>query len=66
MYGRNENMNKEIVRRFVKKNVKLVTEGYALHGRIQEIQGDCILFESEEAISAISLNAIDKIVCQSK
>ena len=66
MYGRKENMNKEIVRRFVNKNGRLVTEDYAPHGRKQEIQDDCIIFESEEEISAISLNAIDKIVFSSR
>jgi len=55
-------MNIKVVRRFVNKNVKLVTEGYALHGRITELQDDCIIFESKNAISAISLDAVDTIV----
>ena len=59
-------MKEETVKRFLNKNVKLVTEGYALHGRIREIQNDCIIFETQKAISAINLKAIDKIVCQCK
>lgn len=55
-------MNVKVVRRFVNKNVKLVTEGYALYGRITELQDDCLIFESQNAISAISLDAVDTIV----
>ena len=62
--GRKENMNRKTISGFVGRRVKLVTEGYALYGTITELGEDCILFESKEAISAISLNAIDKIVCQ--
>jgi len=59
-------MNKKIISEFLGKRVKLVTEGYALYGVITEIEKDCILLESEEAISVISMNAIDKIVCHCK
>ena len=55
-------MKQEIIRRFVNKNVKLVTEGYALYGTITELNEDCVIFETKHAISAISLNAIDTIV----
>ncbi len=66
MKGRKENMNRKTISRFLGKKVKLVTEGYALYGVIKELQDDCIIFQSSEAISAIRLNAIDKIVCQCK
>lgn len=59
-------MNKKTISIFLGKRVKLVTEGYALYGTITELEDDCIIFESEDVISAIRLNAIDKIVFSSK
>jgi len=59
-------MKAEIVERFLNQNVKLVTQGYALHGKINEVQDDCIIFESKGALSAISLAAIDTIVLSNK
>jgi len=59
-------MNQEIIKRFLKKNVKLVTEGYALYGEITEVQHDCIIFKTTKAVSAISLEAIDTIVLSNK
>jgi len=59
-------MKKETIKRFVNKNVKLVTEGYALYGRITELNEDCIIFETQNAISAISLDTIGSIVLSNK
>lgn len=59
-------MNEEIIKRFLNKNVKLVTEGYALYGEITEVQHDCIIFETNNAVSAISLDSIGTIVLSNK
>ena len=55
-------MKEEVIKRFINKEVRLVTNGHAIFGEIVEIQDDCIIFESKKAISAISFDAIDSIV----
>jgi len=55
-------MKKETIERFLKKEVRLVTHGYAVFGEIAEVNEDCIIFKSKKGISAISLDAIESIV----
>jgi hypothetical protein len=55
-------MNEEIVKRFLYKQIRLVTNGHSILGEITELQDDCIIFKSKKAISAISLDAIESII----
>jgi len=51
------------VKVFRNVDVKLVINGYAVHGVITNIKEDSIFFKSNKGIvSAISLDAIDSIV----
>lgn len=55
-------MNKEIIKRFVNKEIRLVQNGHSIFGKIMEVQDDYIIFDSKKALSAISLDAIESIV----
>ena len=55
-------MNREVLKRFMRKQVKLVKEGYALYGMITEVSDDCLIFESKDAVSAISLDVVDAVI----
>ena len=57
-------MKQEIVKRFLNKNIRLGLHDQTqiLYGKITEVQEDCMVFETDKAVSVISLDSIKSIV----
>ena len=59
-------LNEKIINRFLNHKVKLVKENYALYGKILEIEGDSIVFETNDRISVIRIDVIQEITLLNK
>ena len=55
-------MEPETATRFLNETVKLIKNRFALYGKILAVEGDCIIFQTKEKTSAISLKIIDEII----
>jgi len=56
-------MNKDVVKRYIGKEVKLVqTDNFVLYGTIDEVFDDCIVFRTDTKSSAIALDYIMAII----
>ena len=55
-------MRSEDIRPFLHQYVKLVkTDKFVLYGKILEVNDDCLRFETDAAVSLLSLDAIREI-----
>lgn len=55
-------MEPETANRYVDQPVKIVKNKFALYGRILAVEGDCVIFQTREKTSVISLKIIDEIM----